>query len=66
MSKFIIVLDGEIEQMLLDTAKSKNMSPEEFISQIISRFLPALHNINQEDMAKGYQDMAEINLSLAK
>ena len=62
MSKFIILLDGEIEQMLLDTAKSKNMSPEEFISQIISRFLPEQHNKNQDDMAKGYHDNDEKNL----
>lgn len=66
MSKFIVLLDGEIEQMLIETAKNKNIPPEEFIAQILSRFLPALHNINQEDMAKGYEEMAQINLSLAK
>ena len=66
MSKYIIELDGEYEKMLIDGAKSRNISAEQFISDIIDRYLPLMHIINQEDMAEGYRKMAEINLDLAK
>ena len=66
MGKYIIILNGELENMLIEGAKSRNITAEQFINDIINRYLPLMHNINQEDMAKGYVDMAEINLEIAK
>ncbi len=66
MSKYIIDLDGELENMLIEGAKSRDISAQQFINDIIKRYLPLMHIINQEDMAEGYRDMAEINLELAK
>lgn len=66
MSKYIIELDGDIEEMLIEYSKSRQMSPEQFIRDIVNRYLPLSHKIDQEAMAKGYLEMAEINLDLAK
>ena len=66
MGKYIIIVDGELENMLNEGAKSRNLTAEQFIYDIINRYLPLMHKINQEEMAKGYMDMAEINLDLAK
>lgn len=66
MSKYIIELDGELNNMLIENAKSRNITAEQFIYDILKRYLPLMHTINQEEMAKGYVDMADINLDLAK
>lgn len=66
MSKYIIEIDGELENMLIDSANNHGKSPEQFIVDIVNRYLPLTHIINQEDMAKGYLEMAQINLELAK
>lgn len=66
MGEYKIQLDGELESMLTYGAKQRNLSPEDFIVEIINRYLPLTHIINQEEMAKGYAEMSEINLELAK
>ena len=66
MSKYIIILDGELENMLIEEAKSRNLSAQQFITEIINKYLPLMHKIDQEEMAEGYRAMAEINLDLAK
>jgi len=66
MGEYKIQIDGELESMLIDGAKKRNTSPEDFIAEIINRYLPLTHIINQEEMAKGYAEMSEINLELAK
>ena len=66
MGKYTIILDGEKETMLIEGAKSRSITAEQFITDIINRYLPLMHKINQEEMAKGYGEMAEINLELAK
>ena len=66
MGKYIIELNGETEIMLIDGAKSRNISPERFIEDIVNRYLPLSHIIDREKMAKGYIEMSEINLDLTK
>lgn len=66
MGKYIIDLDGELENMLIDGAKSRDISAQQFINDIIKRYLPLMHIINQEEMAEGYREMGKINLDLAK
>ncbi len=66
MSKYIIEISGEYEEMLNRFATEKHLSPEQFIEEIVNRYLPLSHKIDQETMAKGYVDMAEINLEIAK
>ncbi|MCH5164201.1 MAG: hypothetical protein J1F36_04215 [Clostridiales bacterium] len=66
MGKYIIILDGEKENMLIEGAKSRDITAQQFITDIVNRYLPLMHMINREDMAKGYEDMADINLELAK
>lgn len=66
MGKYFIEINGEFEKMLNDEAKSHGMTAEQFIGAIINRYLPLMHKINQEEMAKGYLDMSEINLDIAK
>lgn len=66
MSKYTIILDGELENMLIQGAKNRNISAEQFIVEIIDRYLPPAHIIDREEMAKGYAEMAQINLDIAK
>lgn len=66
MGKYIIELDGELEKMLIDKSKSRQMSPEQFIKAIVDNYLPLMHNIDREAMAKGYLEMSEIELEIAK
>lgn len=66
MSKYVIEINGETENMLIQGAKNRNITTEQFITDIVNRYLPDPHIINQEDMAKGYVEMAQINLDIAK
>ncbi len=66
MGKYIIELNGEIENMLAEFSAARQMSPEQFIQDIVNRYLPLSHKIDQEAMAKGYSEMSEINSELAK
>ena len=66
MSKYIIELDGEIENMLNSEATKRNLTSSKFIVDIVNRYLPLSHIINKEEMARGYEEMAQINLDLAK
>lgn len=66
MGKYTIIIDGELETMLIEGAKSREISTEQFITDIVNRYLPLTHKINREEMAAGYLEMADINLELAK
>ena len=66
MGKYTIAIDGEYETMLIEKASARNITPQQFIEDILHHYLPLMHNINKEEMAKGYVDMADINLDLAK
>ena len=66
MGKYFIELNGEIEKMLVEGAKKRNMAPEQFVKDIVNRYLPLAHIIDREQMAAGYVEMSEINLDLAK
>lgn len=66
MSKYIIEIDGELEKMLIEKSSGRGKTAEQFIKDIIDRYLPLMHKIDQEELAKGYTEMAEINLDIAK
>jgi disulfide oxidoreductase YuzD len=61
-----INLGKELGDMLEKAAREKNISTENFIKEILNKYFVPLHTIDQEAMAKGYEEMAEINLQLAK
>ena len=66
MGKYTIIIDGELETMLIEGAKNYGVTAEQFITDIVNRYLPITHKINREEMAAGYLEMAEVNLELAK
>jgi len=66
MYDFTITLDKEQFDMIKKTSNLKNLTPEALIQEIVNRYTLLLHTINYEDMAKGYVEMADVNLELAK
>ena len=66
MYDFTITLSKEQLEMIMKKANLKQLSPGALLQEIINKYTDLLHTINYEDMAKGYAEMAEINLELAK
>ncbi|MBQ4049317.1 MAG: hypothetical protein IJD07_01535 [Clostridia bacterium] len=66
MYDFTITLSKEQLEMIMKKADLKQLSPGALLQEIINKYTDLLHTINYEDMAKGYAEMAEINLELAK
>ncbi|MBR6788809.1 MAG: hypothetical protein IKM44_03275 [Clostridia bacterium] len=56
---------GELEKVLTALAKERGISMDKLVSEIINKYFPSTHMMNREDMAKGYKEMSEINLSIA-
>jgi len=63
MHKVTISLDAKAFFTLETYAKKRGVAPECYASQIVHKSLAA-HTIDYEDMAKGYESMADINLEL--
>ena len=55
---------GELERLLNDTAKGRGISIDMLVSEIVNKYFPSPHNIDQDAMAEGYKEMGEINLSI--
>ncbi|MCL2555721.1 MAG: hypothetical protein FWE03_01705 [Firmicutes bacterium] len=66
MYKLIINVDKEMHNLLLETSKLKNIGIEQFVKEILEQYVVSPHIINEESMAKGYEEMGQINLELAK
>ncbi len=66
MYDYKITLNKEQNDMITQKAALKNMTPQLFIQEIVNGYTDLLHTMNYEDMAKGYAEMAQINLELAK
>lgn len=56
---------GDAESSLLAEAERRNISVDKFVSEIVHKYLPTMHKIDKEEMAEGYKEMGEINLSIA-
>lgn len=66
MCHYNIKVSKELATQLSITAMDKNMSIEELIEEILNKYFVPMHTIDQEEMAKGYEEMGEINLELSK
>jgi len=66
MYTYSITLNKEQQDMINKQASNKNLSPQVLLQEIVNKYILLLHNINHEDMAKGYIEMSEINLEFAK
>jgi len=64
MRKITINLDDKDFDALSKVSQKKGIQPESFVSQIVHKSLVS-HTIDYEDMAKGYESMADINLELS-
>lgn len=65
MISYQIEVNSEVSDIIEKNASRLGITPEKVIEQIINKFIVPLHTINQEDMARGYEQMSEINLELA-
>ena len=62
----IINLDiGELELLLPILAEKRGISVDRLVSEIVNKYFPAPHSINQAEMAEGHKEMGELNLSIA-
>jgi len=66
MYEYKIEADKELADILNAAAKRADMSAEQFILQILNKYLVAVHMIDHEAMAAGYEEMGELNLELSK
>lgn len=66
MYNYTITLSKEQNDMITKQAALRNLPPQVLLQEIANRYADLLHNMNYEDMAKGYAEMADINLELAK
>ena len=66
MYDFTITLSKEQLDMIKKKANLMQLSPQALLQEIINKYTYLLHTINYEDVAKGYAEMANINLELAK
>ena len=56
---------GNMEKQLQDIADKWSISVDRLVSEIVHKYLPTLHKIDKDEMANGYKEMADINLSIA-
>lgn len=65
MKEYLIKLDYELDNELELRAKQRGVSKDEYLNMVAKLFLSYSHNIDREDIKKGYEEMGAINLSLA-
>jgi len=65
MYQYLINVDKEQSELLQNAAKNQNMTVEQFIKEILNKYVLPPHIMNEESMAKGYEETGEINLDLA-
>lgn len=66
MYQYQINVGKQLNDQLKRVAMDKNMSIEKFIEEILNKYFVPMHTIDQEAMAKGYEEMGKINLELSK
>ena len=66
MGKYLIELSPEAESALIKRAAEESATPERIAEDILNTMLVNPHIMNEKDMAEGYRDWGEINLSLCK
>ncbi|MCL2675875.1 MAG: hypothetical protein FWE84_04750 [Firmicutes bacterium] len=66
MCKYNVNLGKELADALEKSAMERNISIEKFIAEILNKYFVPLHTINREAMAKGYEEMGELNLMLSE
>lgn len=65
MKKFVIEVSAEVEKLLEENAKAKNISIEKMISAILSQYLISPHILDSEDIQKAYAECGSLNLDWA-
>lgn len=65
MCKYIIEVNQEVNKVLENNARIRDMSIESLIEEILNKYLIPLHTMDKEDMAKGYIESGDINLEIA-
>ena len=61
-----VKIGGESEEVLISAAKKRGVTVDKLISDVINKYLPLLHTIDKDGMAKGYEDMGEINVDISE
>ena len=64
MHRITISLDDQDYNALEADAKKKGIPLSDYAAQIVHKSIIS-HNIDYEDMAKGYESMADINIELS-
>ncbi len=65
MIKYWIEVSDELNRILTDNAKAKNLTIEQLIAEVLSRFTISAHILDSEDTQKGYAECGDINLDWA-
>ena len=63
--QYTIEVDKELNDILVSNAHAKNMGVEALISELLKRYVVDAHIMEQEDVRKGIEECAEINLDWA-
>lgn len=61
-TSFTITLNSKQLQTLQQVAASKSKLPEAILQNIINTYLDALHSMDVDALAKGYQELENIEL----
>ncbi len=65
MKLYKIQISEELNKLIEECAKKMNVSVETFIARVLSRYAIDPHIMENEDVKRGYEDMAEINLEIS-
>ena len=66
MRKYLITLEEQTALELERRASIASLKPEECVVEILNLMLVRPHNMEQEEMAKGYEQCGELNLKLSE
>jgi len=65
MKHYTIKVDTLLQEKIIKHAKVKNISEEEFITQILSRYVLDPHMMESVEVQEGYKVCGPINVELA-
>lgn len=65
MRIYSIEVDEQMENMINNNAKRQSVSAEQFIVQILNKYVIDAHIMDSKQVEDGYKECGEINLELA-
>lgn len=65
MNKYLIEVDDTMNEILNENARSRALSVEEIIQELLRQYLIPAHILQGEAMEEGYTESGEVNLEWA-